>query len=180
MRIFNVLQGQLPVSWIGRTRCTISLKLKLIWQAVTPVESHMLTDRRTNGRTDDMCHTTIRPSFVGRIKYVMSNCANKPWDKQTNEWRWQQYPPVVTGKCALKNHSIETVDVLQDQISKMWLRIINLLCNYWFNSHFPVNWWFAHVVHNYWNYRFDQSYMYFSWGWCKGNFVLQKFPQTSI
>ena len=46
MRIFNELQGPLPVSWIWRIRWIISVKLKLMRQVVTPVERHMLTDRR--------------------------------------------------------------------------------------------------------------------------------------
>ena len=68
MCIFNKLQGPLPASWFGRTRCIISVKLKLIRRVVTPVESHMLTD----GRTNDTRHTIIRPTFVGRIKKVLS------------------------------------------------------------------------------------------------------------
>ena len=65
MRIFNELWGPLPVSWIRHTRCIISVKLKLIWQVVTPVESHMLTDGRMDGQRhtsmDGQRHTIIRP-----------------------------------------------------------------------------------------------------------------------
>ena len=72
MHISNELQGPLPISWIGCTRCIISVKFKLIRQVGTPVESHMLMDRRmderTDGQMDDTRHTIIRPTFVGRIK----------------------------------------------------------------------------------------------------------------
>ena len=50
MHIFNELQGSLPASWIGHTRWIISVKLKLIRLVVTPVQSHILTDRRMDGR----------------------------------------------------------------------------------------------------------------------------------
>ena len=50
----------------------ISVKLKLIQQVVTPEGSPMLTDGRTNGRTEDMCHTIIRPTFIGHIKNTIT------------------------------------------------------------------------------------------------------------
>ena len=48
MHIFNESQGPLPASWIGCSRCIISVKLKLIPQVVTPLGSHMLMDGRTS------------------------------------------------------------------------------------------------------------------------------------
>ena len=48
MRMFNELQGLLPVTWIGRTRWITSVILKLTRQVVTLVESHIITDVRTN------------------------------------------------------------------------------------------------------------------------------------
>ena len=61
VHIFNELQGPLPVSWTwGRTRWIISMKLKLIGQVVTPVESHMSMDGRTDRQMDQPCHTMIR------------------------------------------------------------------------------------------------------------------------
>ena len=62
MHIFDDLQDPLPVSWIGHTGRIISVKLKLIWLMVTPV------DRRTDRRTDKMCHTIIRLTFFEHIK----------------------------------------------------------------------------------------------------------------
>ena len=46
MRILSGLQGQLPVSWIRQSRQMISVKLKLMQQLVTVVESSILTATR--------------------------------------------------------------------------------------------------------------------------------------
>ena len=72
MLIFNELQGPLPVSWIGHTRWIISVKLKLIWLVVTPVQSHMLTDRRMT-RAIPYVTTDFRWSYKNcRIKFFES------------------------------------------------------------------------------------------------------------
>ena len=58
MSIFDELQFPLPTSWIGRTRWIIYVKLKLNQHVVTPVESHMLIDGRTDGRHAPYHNTT--------------------------------------------------------------------------------------------------------------------------
>ena len=69
MRIFNELQGPLPVSWIGHTRCIISVKLKLI----NPASGYSFREpyvngRTDDGRTDDTHHIIIRPTLIRLIK----------------------------------------------------------------------------------------------------------------
>ena len=64
MCLFNELQGPLLVPWIRHTRWTISVKLKLILQMVSPTESQIYVTRQT----DAPCHTIIGIAFVGCMK----------------------------------------------------------------------------------------------------------------
>ena len=58
MRISNELQGPLPASWIGHTRWKISVKLNLIRQVVTLVQSHMQTDGQMDGHVPYLYNMT--------------------------------------------------------------------------------------------------------------------------
>ena len=86
------------ITSIEHTRWTISEKLKLIRQVVTPVQSHMLTD----GRTYDTHHTIIQWTFVRHIKislrdsnFLVLFSSSKSWrmidrGEGMTHWCWAQ------------------------------------------------------------------------------------------